>query len=46
VNHYNDSWSIDETDYTIEGYTSMDNFDMYSYMEKFVGVDMDKVQWK
>ena len=29
---YEDSWSITETDYTIEGSTWMDNFSMYSYI--------------
>ena len=36
---YEDAWSITETDLTIEGYTHMDNFSMYRYLEDFVGVE-------
>jgi len=42
---YDDYWSITETDLTIEGYTTMNNFDMYSYLEKFVGVTPDDIEW-
>ena len=40
----NDGWSITENDETIEGYTIMNNFDMYSYLES-LRVDMDKVDF-
>jgi hypothetical protein len=39
------SWHIHETDLTIEGDVSMDNFDMYSYLTKFVGVDENIIEW-
>ena len=38
------AWSIDVNEDTISGYTSMDNFDMYEFLEK-IGVDMNIVKW-
>ena len=38
-------WRITEEEFWIEGYTSMDNFDMNEYMEK-IGIDVEKyVKW-
>ena len=37
---YNDPWDIEETDTEIIGSTSMDNFDMCSYLE-LIGIDPD-----
>ena len=40
-----DPWSITEEEYCIQGYTSMDNFDMEFYMKK-IGIDVEKaVKW-
>jgi len=43
---YDDPWSIyiNKENGTIEGDTSMDNFDMYEFMKK-IGVDLEKVRW-
>lgn len=41
-----DAWRLNETDDIITGDTFMDNFDMYSYLEDEVGVDMSKVTWE
>lgn len=38
-----DKWSIYDDDFTINGYTHMDNFDMMSFLHK-IGVDMEKVE--
>jgi hypothetical protein len=35
---FDDPWQITETKDTIGGYTTMDNFDMNSYLQLFVGV--------
>jgi len=40
-----DEWFINETDLTVEGYVNMNNFDMYDFLEKFVKVDMNNVDW-
>ena len=38
-------WIITEDEFCIEGYTSMNNFDMIFYMEK-IGIDVEKyVKW-
>lgn len=38
-------WRITEEEYCIQGYTSMDNFDMEFYMKK-IGIDVEKaVKW-
>ena len=42
---YDDCWSINETDLTVEGDTVMDNFSMYSYLKEFVGVDEKYIRW-
>ena len=42
---YDTPWSITETDYTIEGDTWMDNFDMYDFLIKFVKVDRNIISW-
>jgi len=39
-----DSWFISESDTKIEGYTSMDNFNMRLFMER-IGIDVSKVEW-
>ena len=41
-----DAWRLHETDTMLTGDTFMDNFDMYSYLEKEVGVNMKKVTWE
>ena len=40
-----DAWSISESDFTISGYTSMDNFSMRDFLEK-IGVPEDKIKWR
>lgn len=37
-------WNIDENDTHIAGHTSMDNFDMYEFLELF-GVNARDVKW-
>lgn len=37
-------WDITENDEFISGYVSMDNFDMYTFLNK-IGVDENKVSW-
>jgi len=39
-----DAWQITETDDTIEGWTSMDNFDMSWFLEK-IGVEGRFIEW-
>lgn len=39
-----DTWSISESDFTISGWTSMDNFNMHEFL-KIIGVDLSKVEW-
>lgn len=46
-NHWpieHDAWSIEEFPGMIRGDTSMDNFDMYKFLEK-IDVNMDNVRW-
>ena len=38
------AWDIDEDAEYITGYTYMDNFDMYEFLEK-IDVDMNRVDW-
>jgi len=45
VYDYTDSYDISEKNNFIEGYTTMDNFPMYEFLEKIVGVDMGYVHW-
>jgi len=40
-----DAWGINETDLTIEGYTHMDNFDMYDFLKYIVKVDSNYIKW-
>ena len=37
-------WTIEEDEHTIEGYISMDNFDMDEFLEK-IGVDSNHIKW-
>lgn len=37
-------WRIEETDSIIEGHTSMDNFDMETFLRR-IGVNMTAVEW-
>ena len=39
-----DAWRIEDTEFTIEGDTYMDNFDMYEYFD-MIGLDQSKVKW-
>lgn len=39
-----DAWEISERDNDIHGYTSMDNFNMYNFLEA-IGIDMEKVEF-
>lgn len=41
-----DAWEISETDTTISGDTSMDNFDMEFYLREIVKVDMSKIEFE
>lgn len=43
---YEDCWDINETNLTIEGYTPMDNFSMYSYLIEFLGVNPELIIWR
>jgi len=39
-----EAWDIRQTDYSLEGDTFMDNFDMAKFLE-LIGVDMSKVEY-
>lgn len=39
-----DKWTINETDESVTGSTSMDNFNMEEFLQK-IGIDDDKVKW-
>jgi hypothetical protein len=39
-----DEWKIKETEFTIEGDTSMDNFDMEHYLDE-IGVSSEHIKW-
>ena len=41
---HSDQWSITETDDTIEGCTSLDNFDMETFLEK-IGIKEEDIKW-
>jgi|688.fasta_scaffold37874_8 hypothetical protein len=44
--HTNDNpWTITVTTHTVEGYTSMDNFDMREFLVN-IGVEEDIVNWE
>lgn len=43
--HNDEPWIITEEDGELKGYTFMDNFDMYAFLET-IGVPMDRVEWK
>jgi hypothetical protein len=43
--YIDDPWFIDDDRFFLKGHTSLDNFDMYHYMENIVKVDMFKVKW-
>lgn len=38
------SWSIEITNELVLGNTSMDNFDMYEFLD-IIGIDVDRVRW-
>jgi len=40
-----DEWDIRETDLTIEGFTIMNNFDMYKFLEVIAKVDSKYIRW-
>jgi len=40
-----DKWKITETDHSIKGYTSMNNFDMFSFLVDIVGVNKGDIQY-
>ncbi|HLD91374.1 MAG TPA: hypothetical protein VI911_10215 [Patescibacteria group bacterium] len=39
-----DPWLITETETTVEGFTSLDNFSMADYFDK-IGIPEDKIEW-
>ena len=41
--YLDDNWSISEDNTTIGGYTIIDNFNMFAFLEA-IGVDMNKVE--
>lgn len=44
LDSFDDPWDIEENDDYITGYTCMDNFDMYEFLEK-IEVPSEKVHW-
>jgi hypothetical protein len=44
IGNIDEYWSITEDEHTIEGWTSMDNFDMDEYLTK-IGIDSQHVKW-
>lgn len=44
--HSSNRWDISEDEVFIRGYTTMDNFDMKSYMEDFLKIDPEHITWE
>jgi hypothetical protein len=42
--YYDDPWEIDVSKKFIHGWTGMDNFNMYKFLE-YIGIDMDQIRW-
>jgi hypothetical protein len=40
------SWNISETEDTISGYTSMDNFNMFEFLTLHVGINSELMEWE
>ena len=40
-----DDWSIDVGEKYIHGWCSMDNFDMYNFLE-YIGIDKKHIEWR
>lgn len=45
VDNEADIWWTSEGNGTIEGYTFMNNFDMFSYLTKDLGIPEDIISW-
>lgn len=40
-----DAWDITENEFSVDGSTSMDNFDMHYFLTHLVGVDSNDIEW-
>ena len=43
--NYNDSWFIEETDHSISGSTSMNNFSMFHFLTA-IGIDSEEIHYE
>lgn len=42
---YRQEWHIEETEHEIRGYTSMDNFNMFDFLQEVVKVDRKDINY-
>lgn len=40
-----DAWNISESEFYVNGYCIMDNFDMYEFLHNYLKIDKDCVKW-
>lgn len=40
-----DEWIIEQDDSTISGYTNMDNFDMYTFLQDYLHIPENVINW-
>lgn len=45
MNDFDDLWDIYETNFNINGFTCMDNGDMWKFL-RLIGVDRNNVEWE
>ena len=45
MNYFDDGWDINETNFNINGFTYMDNGDMWKFL-RLIGVDRNNVEWE
>lgn len=45
MNDFDDGWDINETNFNINGFTYMDNGDMWKFL-RLIGVDKNNVEWE
>jgi len=42
--YFDDGWDIDVSEKYIHGWVSMDNFNMYKFLE-YIGIDVNQIRW-
>lgn len=45
MNDFDDGWDINETNFNINGFTCMDNGDMWKFL-RLIGINRDIVEWE